>query len=565
MGAVLRQPIRGSIGDMSRAPKESRSRSRTLTESSKQQDEITPLSSDNPLLGLGSSGNLDLPFAERLDALRSTSVTFKKKKRFLVLDSTRLHLLKSAEDTKPPFLTIGLQLCKARPSVRDPLTFEVLTSSEHYHFTLEKEMSGGNPHEWIQDIQKVCDRLVLNTIGGEKKGNLLDRSYSMLISADDARKAAGMELKEDTSELTENQRRVMEIAIRPGNRNCADCGAPQPEWASTNLGIFVCIDCAGPHRSFGSHISKMRGVKLDRWDQPELLTRLDQVGNVASNAIFEATIPADFPLARPTSATAPRERLEWITLKYVDRRFTANWTPPTEEEIAARDPEHARRKAQEKRLEELKNAAADIRKRDNKQMLLKLLQEDASFRHEVRLLLLQDVDLDALKREIDAMKASAPSDQTPDSSTHAPASLPEPAVPEIETKPSEVETEPAPVDTRQTQEEAESERPSEAQETLPSSRTPSDGQDGQTEQEPESVAAEEPTSQNVDHIQEKEEDQEKGGEETEIQAESKTEIEPEPKTETETETVETEETEEAIDPLPTPQSPDEEESVDATS
>ena len=53
-------------------------------------------------------------------------------------------------------------------------------SLHSYHFTLEKEMSGGTPHEWIEDIQKVCDRLVLNTIGGEKKGNLLDRSYSMV-------------------------------------------------------------------------------------------------------------------------------------------------------------------------------------------------------------------------------------------------------------------------------------------------------------------------------------------------------------------------------------------------
>lgn len=388
---------------MSRAPKDApRTRSRTVTESSRKDDDILPAESLTQLGG--PSGNLELPFAERLDALRSATVTFKKKKRFLVLDSSRLHLLKSSEDTKPPFLTIALQFCKARPSSRDPLGFEVLTSSENYFFALDKDMSGGSVQEWVEDLQKVCERLVLHTIGGEKKNNLLDRSYSMLISADDARKA-GQDAEQSPS-LTENQRQVMEIAIRPGNRACADCGAPQPEWASTNLGIFVCIDCAGPHRSFGSHVSKMRGVKLDRWDQPELLCRLDEVGNVASNAIYEAAIPDNFPLARPTPATGARERLEWISLKYVDRRFTADWTPPTEEEIAARDPEHARRKAQEKRLEELKNAAADIRKRDNKQMLLKLLQEDASFRHEVRLLLLQDVDLEALKQEIDAMKAS---------------------------------------------------------------------------------------------------------------------------------------------------------------
>lgn len=43
----------------------------------------------------------------------------------------------------------------------------------------------------------------------------------------------------------------------PGNEFCAECGAPDPEWASLNLGILVCIECSGVHRNLGVHISKV--------------------------------------------------------------------------------------------------------------------------------------------------------------------------------------------------------------------------------------------------------------------------------------------------------------------
>ena len=41
---------------------------------------------------------------------------------------------------------------------------------------------------------------------------------------------------------------------------CVDCDAPNPDWASLNLGVLVCIECSGIHRNLGSHISRYSTV-----------------------------------------------------------------------------------------------------------------------------------------------------------------------------------------------------------------------------------------------------------------------------------------------------------------
>lgn len=47
-----------------------------------------------------------------------------------------------------------------------------------------------------------------------------------------------------------------------------------PRWASWNIGVFLCIRCAGIHRNLGVHISKVKSVNLDTWTEKQITVRI---------------------------------------------------------------------------------------------------------------------------------------------------------------------------------------------------------------------------------------------------------------------------------------------------
>ncbi|KAM5535487.1 hypothetical protein V8D89_010824 [Ganoderma adspersum] len=63
-----------------------------------------------------------------------------------------------------------------------------------------------------------------------------------------------------------------------GNKKCIDCGNPNPQWASLSFAVFLCLQCAGVHRGFGVHVSFVRSVSMDTW-QEEQVKRMQIGGN----------------------------------------------------------------------------------------------------------------------------------------------------------------------------------------------------------------------------------------------------------------------------------------------
>ena len=129
-------------------------------------------------------------------------------------------------------------------------------------------------------------------------------------------------VRHDSSGYEENPARLLQV-IRDadeGNTWCADCGSTSKvEWVSINLGIILCIECSGIHRSLGTHISKIRSLTLDVHSfSNDIVEILLQIGNRVSNMVWEATLDQSL---KPNASSTREQRLKFITAKYSERLY----------------------------------------------------------------------------------------------------------------------------------------------------------------------------------------------------------------------------------------------------
>ncbi|KIK68299.1 hypothetical protein GYMLUDRAFT_35684 [Collybiopsis luxurians FD-317 M1] len=116
------------------------------------------------------------------------------------------------------------------------------------------------------------------------------------------------------------QKILLELATQPGNDVCADCKSRVPRWASHNLGIFICVNCASIHRKIGTHITKVKSLTMDSWTK-EQVERMKEMGNLNSNAIYNPNELRHPPPPMLTEDERDSELEKYIRAKYEYKRF----------------------------------------------------------------------------------------------------------------------------------------------------------------------------------------------------------------------------------------------------
>lgn len=105
------------------------------------------------------------------------------------------------------------------------------------------------------------------------------------------------------------------------NNMCVDCGSTESvEWVSVNFLVVFCVRCSSSHRHLGSHISRIKSLKLDNFEnENELLLRY--INNRMVNEYLEQQLTPDKKL-QPNSLN--EERLNFIRNKYLTKSYIPN-------------------------------------------------------------------------------------------------------------------------------------------------------------------------------------------------------------------------------------------------
>lgn len=242
---------------------------------------------------------------------RSSSVRGDWKRRFFVLDSRgilyyyRKHRGKPTDDKTIAHETVNLITSTIKVDAEQTdlrFCFRIISPTKNY--TLQAE-SALDRVDWIEKITGVIASLLNSQVpihgvySQRLSRSLLDvghqrtasesSSLSGSLDFDPSAFEDSATSRSHSAAHQEQQERPIDVLRRvSGNDVCADCSSPDPDWASLNLGILLCIECSGVHRNLGVHISKVRSLTLDVkvWE-PSVISLFQSIGNLFANSVWE--------------------------------------------------------------------------------------------------------------------------------------------------------------------------------------------------------------------------------------------------------------------------------------
>ncbi|XP_064137135.1 arf-GAP with coiled-coil, ANK repeat and PH domain-containing protein 3 isoform X3 [Loxodonta africana] len=244
-------------------------------------------------------------------------------RRWFSIQNSQLVYQKKLKDA----LTVvvdDLRLCSVKPceDIERRFCFEVVSPTKSCMLQADSEKLR---QAWVQAVQASIAsayRESPDSCYSERLDRTASPSTSSIDSASDSR--------ERSAKAESTLQRVQNVA---GNSQCGDCGQPDPRWASINLGVLLCIECSGIHRSLGVHCSKVRSLTLDSWE-PELLKLMCELGNSTVNQIYEAQCE-ELGSKKPTASSPRQDKEAWIKDKYVEKKFLRKLPVAPDREVRA--------------------------------------------------------------------------------------------------------------------------------------------------------------------------------------------------------------------------------------
>lgn len=200
-----------------------------------------------------------------------------KSKIFTVLKGNSVWLCKNEQDFKSGLGITVIPMNVANVKQVDRAvkqSFEIITPYRSFSFTAESEKE---KQDWIEAVQQSIAETLSDYEVAEK------------------------------------------IWFNESNRSCADCKAPDPDWASINLCVVICKKCAGQHRSLGPKDSKVRSLKMDAsiWSN-ELIELFIVIGNKRANDFWAGNLQKEEELHMDSPV---EKRKIFITQKYKEGKF----------------------------------------------------------------------------------------------------------------------------------------------------------------------------------------------------------------------------------------------------
>nr|XP_019578988.1 PREDICTED: arf-GAP with coiled-coil, ANK repeat and PH domain-containing protein 2 isoform X5 [Rhinolophus sinicus] len=253
-------------------------------------------------------------------------------RRWFSIQNNQLVYQKKFKDN-PTVVVEDLRLCTVKhcEDIERRFCFEVVSPTKSCMLQADSEKLR---QAWIKAVQTS-----IATAYREKgdESEKLDKKSSPSTGSLDS----GNESKE---KLLKGESALQRVQCIPGNASCCDCGLADPRWASINLGITLCIECSGIHRSLGVHFSKVRSLTLDTWE-PELLKLMCELGNDVINRVYEAKVEK-MGIKKPQPGQR-QEKEAYIRAKYVERKFVDKYsisssTPEQEKKIVSKSCEEKR-------------------------------------------------------------------------------------------------------------------------------------------------------------------------------------------------------------------------------